>query len=77
MYGSGDDHDGIIGRQGDLKLNVMIGGAGICGLATAIALKRSGHNVTVFEANEAIQTVGVRASMLVVTKPAVAKRFCD
>lgn len=32
-----------------VKLNVIVVGAGISGLATAISTARSGHNVTVFE----------------------------
>jgi salicylate hydroxylase len=33
----------------NLKLNVIIVGAGIGGMAAATALGRRGHNVTVFE----------------------------
>lgn len=35
--------------ESNLKLNVIIVGAGIGGMAAATALGRRGHNVTVFE----------------------------
>jgi salicylate hydroxylase len=35
--------------QANRKLKVIIGGAGLGGLATAIALRRRGHSVMVFE----------------------------
>src|SRR5262245_34415360 len=35
--------------QAKVKLNVIIAGAGLGGLATAIALRKRGHTVTVFE----------------------------
>ena len=42
-----------------IKLNVMIAGAGLGGLATAVALTRSGHNVRVFEQAPALAEVGL------------------
>lgn len=32
-----------------LKCQVLIVGGGLCGVATAIALRKSGHEITVFE----------------------------
>lgn len=36
-------------RKAQAQLNVIVVGAGLGGLATAIALRRRGHQVTVFE----------------------------
>ena len=36
-------------EQANLKLNILVVGAGIGGLATAVSLARRGHKITVFE----------------------------
>ncbi|KAL4862807.1 hypothetical protein BDV12DRAFT_190153 [Aspergillus spectabilis] len=41
-----------------VKLNIAIIGAGVGGLSTAIALKREGHTVTVYEQASALSEVG-------------------
>lgn len=40
------------------QFQVVIVGAGIAGLATAISLQRKGHNVTVLERHASCQAVG-------------------
>lgn len=41
-----------------VSLNVIVSGGGICGLSSAIALRRAGHNVTVYERNPADSDAG-------------------
>jgi len=45
-------------RQQQVKLDVAIIGAGVGGLATAIALKLDGHTVSVYEQASALSEVG-------------------
>jgi salicylate hydroxylase len=40
------------------KLNIIIVGAGIAGLAAALGLHQKGHSVTVFERHADVQSVG-------------------
>ena len=45
-----NDVNGVLGsREATVKLNIAIIGAGIGGLSAAIALRRSGHTVTIYE----------------------------
>ncbi|KAF2729514.1 FAD/NAD(P)-binding domain-containing protein [Polyplosphaeria fusca] len=45
-------------QEAKVKLNVFVAGAGLGGLATAIALRRRGHTVTVFERAPELGEVG-------------------
>jgi salicylate hydroxylase len=45
-------------RQSSVHLDVIIVGAGLSGLATAISIAQSGHRVTVFEAAKELAEVG-------------------
>lgn len=45
--------------RSDVSLDIIIVGAGLSGLATAISCSLSGHKVTVFESATALQEVGV------------------
>jgi salicylate hydroxylase len=44
--------------QAALKLNILIFGGSIGGLAAAIPLARAGHNVTVFESRPELTQIG-------------------
>ncbi|KAL4896202.1 hypothetical protein BDV59DRAFT_210798 [Aspergillus ambiguus] len=41
-----------------IKLDIIVVGAGLGGLATAVALQQSGHNVTIFEQTDQLGEVG-------------------
>lgn len=45
-------------RQSPVKLDIIVVGAGISGLATAISAALSGHKVTVFESAKELLEVG-------------------
>ena len=54
---------GSIGTSpGWRELNVAVIGGGIGGLAVAIALRRSGHKVTIYERNDFVDEVGASVS---------------
>jgi ribulose 1,5-bisphosphate synthetase/thiazole synthase len=44
--------------------NIAVVGAGVGGLATAVALKRAGFNVTVYESSPVLSEVGVTFSSI-------------
>ena len=46
--------------QAQVKLKIAIIGAGVGGLATAIALKQDGHVVSIYEQASALSEVGHR-----------------
>jgi salicylate hydroxylase len=46
-------------KEAAVKLNILVVGAGLGGLATAIALRRTGHNVMVFEQAPELAEVSV------------------
>ncbi|KAF2453195.1 hypothetical protein BDY21DRAFT_388240 [Lineolata rhizophorae] len=46
------------GQEAKVKLNIAISGAGLGGLASAIALRRRGHSVTVYEQVVELKEVG-------------------
>lgn len=49
-------------QQSPVKLDIIVVGAGISGLATAISTALSGHNVTVFESAKELLEVGQQRS---------------
>lgn len=53
-----------------VKLNILVVGAGLGGLATAIALRRTGHQVTVFEQAHELMEVS-RDSACVPMRPPI------
>lgn len=52
-----------------IRLNIIVVGAGLGGLAAAIALARRGHNVTVFEQAPELGEVSGHALFVVLSIP--------
>lgn len=59
------NHTPTIVEQAQVKLNVLVVGAGLGGLATAVALRRRGHTVTVFEQAPELAEVNQTALLIV------------
>ncbi|PKS06013.1 hypothetical protein jhhlp_007847 [Lomentospora prolificans] len=64
------------------RLDVIVVGAGLSGLASAIAIALSGHNVTVFEAAKELQEVGAGLQMTpnatrILKRLGIPSRFWD
>lgn len=55
------------------RYNIAIVGAGIAGLATAVALARDGHRVTVFESRPKLSEVGAGLQI----PPNSSRILCD
>lgn len=53
----------INARQAKVKLEILVVGAGLGGLATAVALRRTGHNVTVFEQAPALMEASLQPTI--------------
>jgi len=57
LYLDRDDSNECDAAPSPVKLQIAIVGAGVAGLSAAIALRRNGHDVTVFESTPILSEV--------------------
>ncbi|KIW68827.1 hypothetical protein PV04_04747 [Phialophora macrospora] len=58
LYLEREDNEGTGANTPSVKLQIAVVGAGVGGLSAAIALRRDGHDVTVFESTPVLSEIG-------------------